>query len=358
MAKKKNKKRPNRGGSIQTLLGREEKLRAEGKTARADKVQARINKRAVKNPETAAAVGESYAQKEFQTNLAANRPDQQAIGGSQTYETDPVTGKVTVTQSLDPTQQGLMEGQAANVGAANQAFASAFGSGQNFGQQYDWSAAPAAPDSGMGGRQRAEQAYIDSKTRTLDQSYDKRRQRVMDEMAGRGNTPGTPAWDKALADLDQNYNTELGAIGDQAITHAGQEFERSFNIGTQGRQNFIGENILGRTQPLSELSTLQGFGGGPTVQPNFFGFQPVQYQGPQYQDYLGMGVQQNQAQTGFGLDAQAIAAQGGGGGGGAPAAPQFSIGGLPPGGPPVIGSAPNPVTSGAASGFVTGVAAA
>lgn len=345
--------------SISQLLGKYDRLRDAGKDRRAEKVLGRINKKALNNPEQAADVGKSYAQDEFQQNINANRPDQNAIGGSQTYTTDPVTGKVTVNQTLDQGQQQLYDQQIGNVSAANTAFANAFASGLPYGQAYDFSGAPAAPSTQdlLGERSRIEQGLIDKNTGYLDQSYQKRRQQVMDEMAGRGNTPGSPAWDKALSDLDQNYNQELNQVRNDAISQAGQEFERSFNIGTQGRQNYINEMFAGRQQPLAELTTLQGMTGGPTTLPNFFQFQPIQYTGPNYADYLGMGIDAQLGRGALQNDRQKIALAGRGGGGGGDT-PSFSIGGYPGNGVPVVPNAPNPAASGFAQGFTTGVGAA
>lgn len=324
---------------------------AAGKNKKIAKLESRLNNRAMKNPVSAMPQGQYWAQQEFETNVAANRPNQNTIGGSQTYTTDPNTGQVTVDQSLSPEQQALYDQQVAQVSAANQAFMNAFNSGIPYGQAYDFSGAPSAPSTQdlAGERQRIEQGLIDRNTRYLEEDYQQRRQQVMDEMASRGNVPGTPAWNKALADLDDNLNRAKGQIRNEAIAQAGQEFERSFNIGTQGRQNYINEMAFGRTQPMAELGQLAQFGGGPTVNPQFFGFQPVQYQGPQFLDYLKTGIDQA---LGWGAINKPT---GGGGGGGVPPGPSFSIG-TAPGAIPAVPNAPSATTSNFGTGVQQGVA--
>lgn len=349
MAKKKNG-----GGKLSTaeLLAKQQELQAAGKNRKAGRIQNRLDNRAMKNPVSAIPQGQALAQENFQTNLNANRPNQNTIGGSMTYTTDPTTGQVTVNQSLDPGQQGLYNQQIAQTSAANNAFMNAFNGGIPWGQAYDFSGAPAAPATQdlAAERQRIEQGLIDKQMGYLDKDNEKARSRAMDEMAARGNTPGTPAWNQALQDLDENYKQQANQIRSNAVAEAGAEFERSFNIGQQGRQSYIGEQVLGRTQPMQELGQLASFGGGPTMQPNFFGFQPIQYQGPEYLPYLQTGIDQA-----LGWGAINKPTGGGGGGAPAPAGPSFSIGGAP-GAIPNVPNAPSATTSGFGTGVQNGVA--
>lgn len=343
MGKKGNK-------SIAQLIENQKKALANGNTKRANRISERIAKKAAKNPEQAMPAGQYYAQQEFQQNLAANRPDQYTIGGSQTYTTDPNTGQVTVNQSLSPEQQQLYDQQVGQTSAANQAFMSAFNSGIPYGQAYDFSGAPGAPSTQDLGAQRDEfegQMY-DRNMVQINKTFDQRRDQMMQRLHDTGNPQGTPGYDQAMKQFDDEFRAAESGARSDALSQAGQEFERSFNIGQQGRQSYIGEQVLGRTQPMNELGQLAQFGGGPTTQPNFFGFQPIQYQGPQYLDYLQTGIDQS---LGWG----AINKPTGGGGGGAPPGPSFSFGGSAPGGIPNIPNAPNPVSSGFASGFQGGV---
>lgn len=347
--------------SVAQLMQRRDRFEEAGKSKKAARVQNRIDKRVMKNPQQGVAVAEEYAQKEFDKNVAANRPNQNAIGGTQTYVTDPETGQVTVNQSLSPEQQQLYNQQIGNVSAANQAFASAFGSGVPFGQAYDFSGAPAAPNVTdlNAARDQYFNTVYDANIEKVNQNFDREREQLETTLYNRGHTPGSPQYDQEMKRLRDEYAGLEKGVRSDAYSQAGLEFERNFNIGTQGRQNFINEQILGRQQPLSELTTLQSMTGGPTMLPNFFNFQPIQYSGPNYGDYLGLGVENNLAQQGLAIDRQQLALAGrGGGGGGAAPAPSFSIGGLPPGGAPQVPSAPNPAATGFATGFTTGVAAA
>ena len=429
MAPRKNRKKKGKGGgkkaqnaqlradggfvtSVDQKLAKQQKLLEQGKSKKAAKVGDRLSKQLLKQPEKAMPIAQSYAQDEFQTNLQANRPNQQAIGGGREYVTDPETGQVTVVDSLAPEQQQLYDQQIGNIGAANQAFSQAMGAGMPYGQALDFSGAPQVPQlsqlstpygqaldfSGLpqapqtadlaAERQRIEGSIYDRNIAQVDKSFDRRRENLEQRLYETGNPPGTPGYERAMADFNDDYSQTTQQVAQDATATAGTEFERSFNIGTAGRRNAmdelltgrnqplsefstvygigadarqraVNEQVLGRQQPLSELGALASLGGGPTALPNFFNFQPVQYQGPQYQDFLGMGIEQNFGQQGLNLERQALNQRGGGGVSAAVMpSPAFSIGGLPPGGIPNIPPAPNAAAAGFASGFSQGVGAA
>lgn len=363
MAKKRGKKavanNPRAGSnkrlSVGQLVEKQQQLTAQGKPRKAARVENRINRKVLRQPQSAAPVGELYAQRELQQNINTNRPDQYTIGGQQTYTVDPVTGKTTVSQNLAPEQQQLYDQQIAQVQAANQAFMSAFQSGIPYGQAYDLSGAPAAPNmQDLGAeRSRIEGELYDRNMQQVNKTFDRQRGQLEQQLYNEGHMPGSPKFQQRMGELEQNFRDTEGQVRSQAVSQAGQEFERSFNLGTQGRQNYIGEQTFQRTQPMSELQALAGFGGGPTVQPQFFGFQPIQYQGPNYQEYLNMGIQNSLGQGALAIDRAALARQGGGGGGG-PAPIPFSIGAAPSTIPPVP-NYPNAAGSAFGQGFQGGV---
>lgn len=352
-----------KGGFVTSMdekLARQQALLEQGKVKKAKKVGKRIEKQAMRQPQTALPIAQEYAKDAFDINLIANRPNQQAIGGGREYITDPETGQVTVKDSLAPEQQALYDQQIAGISAANNAFMQGL-QGGNFGSPFDFSGLPQAPNTGdlAGERQRIESTLYDRNVGLYNKNQDRQRQQLEDQLVRTGNPPGSPRYTAAMQEFNEQYQAGERDIRQQAVATAGSEFERSFNIGSQGRKDRLGEQVLGRTQPLSELATLHGFGGGPTAQPNFFNFQPIQYQGPQYLDFLQTGVDAQLARQGLDLERLAINKAGGGGGPSGPAGPSFppfSIGGLPPTPAPVPGSAPNPVAGGFAAGLGAGVA--
>ena len=181
----------------------------------------------------------------------------------------------------------------------------------------------------------------------VDKTFDRKRQQMEQRLYETGNPPGTPGYEARMKEFNDDYENARKSASANATQTAGQEFERSFNLGTQGRQNYIGEQVLGRTQPMSELGMLAGFGGGPTVNPQFSGFQPIQYTGPQYLPYLQAGMDQA---LGWGAINKPT-----GGGGYSDPGPSFSFGGMPPSGTPYIPNQPNPITSGFGTGVQQGV---
>ena len=316
--------------SMEELLARKKKALANGNMERVARLESRISKKAMKNPESAVAAGQYYAQDEFQQNINANRPDQYTIGGSQTYSVDPLTGKTTVNQALSPEQQALYDQQVAQTGAANAAFMQGLQSG-NYGQGPQFGSSQDLLDE----RTRIEDATYDRNMAQIDKSFDHRRAQLEQRLYETGAMPGSPKYDQMMGDLNDEYSQAEKQVRQDAVAQGGAEFERSFNIGLRDRQGSLGE-----------LATLSSFGGGPTVQPNFFGFQPIQYQGPQYLDYLQTGIEQ-------GLGWGQINKPTGGGGGGTNYTP-FSIG-TAPAPLPQAGNYPNPVSTGFATGFSTGV---
>lgn len=296
-------------------------------------------------------LGEKLAEKEFQTNLETNRPNQETIGGGREYVTNP-DGSVTVVDKLDQGQQQLYDQDLAQRGAANEMFMNAF-MGQQFGQGYDLSGLPQAPmqQDLASERARIEDTIFDRDAQLINRQADRERERMEQQLYMRGNVPGTPAYEQAMQQFNEGVSSEMERARANAVQTGGAEFERNFNIGTQGRQNALSEMVFGRTQPLSELQALSQFGGGPTMLPNFFGFQPISYQGPQLPQYLGLGLE---AELGRGqLDVSRTAANRSGGGGGY-AGPQFSIGGYPDSGLPPASNAPNPAAANFAQGLQGG----
>jgi hypothetical protein len=341
---------------VSTMLNNQQKAAAAGKNKKAAQIGQKIQNQIQKNPLSALPLAERYAQDEFNKNLIANRPNQETIGGSRQYITNP-DGSITAVDSLDQGQQALYDQDLAGRQTANEMFLSGL-QGSQFGQAYDMSGLPQSPLSQdlASERARIEGEVFDRDAGLINRQADRERERLEQQLYQRGNVPGTPAYDAAMRQFNEGLESQLSQARQNAVAVGGQEFERNFNIGTQGRQNALSEMVFGRTQPMSELQALQGFGGGPTMLPNFFGFQPIQYGGPQLGQYLGFGLE---AELGRGqLDVSRIAAnRSGGGGGGGYAGPSFSIGGYPDSGLPPSVPRPDPIAAGFASGLTQGAVA-
>jgi hypothetical protein len=339
---------------VEQKLAKADRLRSKGKYKKADKINRKIINKSLKNPAQGIDLGEYYADRDFNKNLQANRPNQDAIGGSREYVTN-ADGSVTVKDSFDAGQQGLYNQDIASRGAANNMFLKGLEGGQ-FGQAYDFSGLPQAPSTGdlAGERARIEDSVYDREAKFINRSADRRREQLEQRLYETGNPMGTPAYEKAMQQFNEGLSSELDDARSKATQIGGQEYERNFNIGSQARSTALGEQAFARSQPLNELSALQGFGGGPTTVPNFFQFQPIQYQGPQYLDYMNSGidaelgrgalaVQRQNANRPRGFAPQA-------------AVPQFSISGQPPSSAPNVQGAPSPVGSGFAQGVAAGIA--
>lgn len=338
--------------TVSRLREKQQTALERGNIKRAERLGNRIEKRISRRPQSAFPLAQQFAEDELQRNIQVNRPNQQTIGGSREYVTNP-DGSVSVVDALSPEQQALYNQQIQGVGAANQAFLAGLQGGIPFGQAYDFSGAPAAPSTQDLGaeRRRIEDAIYGREAEFINREAERRRAELEQTLYDRGTPPGTPAGNDAIKRFEEGLSQELSQARTKAIAEGGAEFERSFNIGTRGRQDAISEEILGRTQPLSELSLLAGFGGGPTVLPNFFDFQPIQYQQPSYLDFVTTGVETQLAR-------KQLAQQNRGptviAGGGVPA-PAFSFNTGYPAAPVVPGvPAPDPVLSGFATGAAAG----
>lgn len=307
------------------------------------------------NPIQGVRLGRELAQEEFDINLAANRPNQQTIGGSREYVTNQ-DGSTTVVDSLDAGQQNLYDQDLAQRSAANNAFMNAFGDGQQFGQSYDMSGLPQSPVNQdlATERKRIEDSFFERDSELINKQGDRERTRIENQLYEQGNVPGTPGYEAAMQQFNEGLNQQIEGARTNAIQQGGAEFDRSFNIGTQSRQNALGEMVFERNQPLQELGALRGFGGGPTTAPNFFGFQPMQYQGPQLPQYMGMGLEAELGRGQLNVSRQVANRPPGGGAPAAPAGPSFSIGGYPDSGLPPSPDRPNPVMAGFTSGLAQG----
>ena len=339
--------------NVSNLLNKQDQAVGAGNTGQAAKFGQQIQNQVMQNPLGGYVMGEREAQNAFNQNIMANRVNQDTIGGSRQYVTDPATGQTKVVDSLDQGQQNLYDQQLGSRSMANQAFMQGL-QGGNFGSAFDLSGLPQAPNTSdlAGERERLKGQFYNASADRIKQEAEDAWKQQEDVLYSRGNVQGTPAYDKARERFDESLKDSLQTAENSANDRAGQEFERFFNIGSQGRSNALGEQAFARTQPLSELATLQGFGGGPTAQPNFFNFQPVSYNAPGYLNYLQTGLDTQMGRRDLDIKQQQVNLAGRGGGGGGPApGPSFSFGGLPPTTAPAPGQFVDPAQQGFQDGF-------
>lgn len=326
MAKKKTqneiKEKPEAVASDSTnpqmdrLQARRKFLLSQGRQKEAEKIQGQIDKSLTKNPMNGVDLARDEADKELGIETKVNRPNQETIGGSRQYVTNP-DGSVTVKDSLDQGQQELYNQDIANKSAANKAFMQGL-QGRQWGQGVDMGALPAAPNSTdlLGNRQRIEDSVYKSATRYVDEDMAKEKAAIEQQMFETGNAPGSPQYEQAMRRFDRKYEDIKGGARNQAIAQGGQEWQRDFDIGMTGRQNAFAEQFQNNNQAFGQVQGLGAMGGGITTMPNFFGFQPIDYNAPNIGEFLNLTLSNNQANADLRLKQQALAKSGGGGGGG------------------------------------------
>lgn len=159
--------------------------------------------------------------------------------------------------SLSPSQQrqldlqnalqeqvlGLGQGVVGNVGNA-------------ISTPFNLNGLPQAPgiDDFSADRRRVEDALLSR----FNEDIGSQEAALRTQLANQGISQGSEAFSSAMKDLDRRRNDALN----QATLLGGQEQSRLFGLGTQARQQGIQERALERSQPVNELATLLGLGGG------------------------------------------------------------------------------------------------
>ena len=195
------------------------------------------------------------AQAQGQENLTAaqrqarlNNPNFNGIGGSQTVTFGP-DGTPNVTQSLDPTQQGLYNQWTGNQAQAGQAAGGLLGLGQ-FGGKFDLSGAPAMP----GNYDSTRKAVIDAMMGRANEGFAQREDQTNSDLIARGLRPGTEAYAREMERIDQARNDAY----QQAEIAGGNAADQAMRADLARRGQGVSEYAMGRAIPMSEYQTLLG----------------------------------------------------------------------------------------------------
>jgi hypothetical protein len=194
----------------------------------------------------------------------ANRPDVVTPWGTESWassqQIDPATGKPvtkwTQTQALDPQAQATLDAQqAGDLAKANIAQGQLGRVGSSFGQEFDTSGMQAlagVPEAGQGimaGLDMASlgampQADAAERQRIEDMLYQRQQparaeaqQGLETKLQNMGLTRGTPQFNRELQRLQDQQSRERY----DAMQTGGQEMERTFGMGMQGRQQAFNE---------------------------------------------------------------------------------------------------------------------
>lgn len=203
-----------------------------------------------------------------------NAGTQQSPFGTQNITTD-AQGNSTVTQTLDPAQQAIVDKDASLSNMGREVAQNLFG---QFGtQQFN----PANFD-----RKRIEDSYIANQTERLTQDYQKAVAAKKQELYETGNHEGTPRFNAEMGRLDSQYQDQVRAVRNDAVINSGAEATRQFGI-DQGTRN----------QQIGELQGFAGFGTGARL-PQFQGFNGTDFKltAPSALGIANQSADQNQQQ--------------------------------------------------------------
>lgn len=181
-------------------------------------------------------------------------------GGTYDYDHNWIP-QYTATTSLSPDQQKILE---QTTGVQQQALGLAPNLLNNVGaataKPIDFGGAPALPANGQAARDTAYNALMSRTQQQLD------RQRSADATlaANQGIAPGSEAWNRLTQHNDQAATDASNQATINASQLAGQDLSQAQGI----RNQWINEQLTQHNQPIQDLTSLLGIGGGVT-QPSF-----------------------------------------------------------------------------------------
>lgn len=228
------------------------------KQAKNNKYQKQLNK--AQNTNKAgdlARAEETGAQREARQDIVYSNPNQENPFGNRVVTIDPVTGQPTVTDTLSPEQQRILEqqqGLSATGGEKAQAQL------ENIGQFN--------PEDFGADRARIEDEVFARLTRGVDEQQSRDVEQVKQSLVDRGipySDDPNSRYQQELQDVNQRYDDARTNARRTATEMGGGELSRQFGIGQSTHQ-----------QQLSDVGTLSGLGTGLRM-PNF---QP--YESPDY----------------------------------------------------------------------------
>lgn len=197
-----------------------------------------------------AATAQGAANKE--TAIASshlNNPNVVGPYGTQTFtEGSNPTDRPTVTQTLNPQQQALLNQQNQIKGLLGGLGVQGANSLKGIvGKNLDLSGAPT-----VGGYDATRQKVIDAMNSRSDEDYAKTTDQANSDLIAAGIQPGT----KAYADKQQMIERSHNDARQQAEIAGGNAAAQAFNTDSQRRKEAISEMLAQRQTPLNEISAL------------------------------------------------------------------------------------------------------
>jgi hypothetical protein len=202
---------------------------------------------------------------------ALNRPNEINPYGSQTFTTDPTTGKVTQTTQLSGANQQLLDQQnSRDLQLGNMANSQMQGLQGLYSTPFNYDGIGNDPTKidFSADRKRVEDSvwnqFNDRNSPIFAQQESDFRQR----MANEGVPEGSAQYNQRFQQLQQQQNDARLNAQQQAIQMGGTELERNYSLSGDARDRAVRERLLGRTQPYTELANILGLQHGVT-NPNF-----------------------------------------------------------------------------------------
>ena len=274
--------------------------------------------------------------------------------GSSRWETDPETGERKITTQLGDQEQRIYDTHSGYQGDLADTVSTQLDQTRDIiGSRPDMSSLPEAPINQdlATERQRIEDATYGRLTRDFDDRFSREEERLRSRLLNSGHDIGSPRYQQAMDEFRQSKNDAFQDARAQAIGMGGQEWQRSYNIGSDARSRGLGEMFGLRNQSLQELGGLAGLQRGPMM-PQQTPFTQIN---TNPMNLFGAAQNQMQFDQDMAYQNRALGMRGGGGGGGFMAPPS-----LPPL-PPSVPSQPSPwsdfgmnIGGGLAGGIGTG----
>lgn len=196
------------------------------------------------------------------------------------------------TVTLSPEQQALYDQQT----ALNQQIMGYAGPQLDrindiISQPIDMSTLPDAPVVNDATRQRVEDAVYQRAKMQLDPTYNDALDNQRTFLANQGFDVNSDAYKDAMRDYELNRANAYNDAAFRAIEQGGAEQSRLFGLESSARERALQELAFQRGQPINELATLMGFGGGVNV-PQFGAIPQTAVSGtdiigPTYSSYQG-----------------------------------------------------------------------
>lgn len=131
---------------------------------------------------------------------------------------------------------------------------------QSYSQPFDWDSGPQNPITGDYNQwvQNQMGTYASAFDERMNPNFKQEAEDFEQQMANRGIGMGNPLYDqqkKLMKQAQNDARTQAFASGQQNAISGAQSL---FGIGTQARQNYLGEQMQQRNMPLSEYQALMG----------------------------------------------------------------------------------------------------